>query len=254
MAGNAHDELTDEQHDNPWTQPLFIASAIVVAIVITLGLLLAFTGGDTNTAPRPAQPPLEAAEPEPTETSSQNGGCDLPPGDQTPPTQPPPSTKWELVGTMAAPTAPSRYGPGRVERGFRSCFVRSPMGALYAAVNVVALLSTTEHQEAALRELTAAGPGREAALAELHRDGPSADSSTRMQVAGFSVVNYDRDAAVIDMAFRVATPRGAGKAHLTVTMRWSTGDWRLGVARSGRPFDSVGSIPDFSSYVAWSGA
>jgi len=251
----AHDDPSVDDSQNPWTQPVFIASAIVVGIVVVLGLVLAFTGGGSSPDVRTPEPsPPAAAEPDPVARSSQNAGCHLEAGDQTSPTEPPSNTKWELVGTMAAPTAPRRYGPGRVERGLRSCFARSPIGALYAAINVVALLSTTEHQQAALRDLTAAGRGRTAALAAIDRDGPSADNSTRMQVAGFSIVNYDRDAAAIDLALRVNTPNGAAKAHLAVTMRWSKGDWRLIVAQTGRPFDSLGSIPDFSSYIAWSGA
>lgn len=255
MAGNAQDELTDEEHDNPWTQPLFIASAIVVAIVITLGLVLAFTGGDTNNGPRPAQrPPAEMAAPDPIGTSSQNSGCDLPPGDQTPPTQPPPETRWELVGRMVAPTAPRTHGPRIRAHGIRTCFARSPLGALYASVNVVATASEPSRWRELLRELAAKGPGRDRALKRLANESAAPDSSTKMQVAGFSFTTYERDAAVISLAFRVDTGGTAFSAHLPMSMKWEDEDWKVVIPDNGDPFAGLGRIPNLDGYVAWSGA
>ena len=75
-------------------------------------------------------------------------------GDQTVPVTPPADTEWELVGRVVAPTAPEVYGPA-VTDPVRSCFARTPTGALYAAVNA------SGHDHAARRSAPARrGPGR----------------------------------------------------------------------------------------------
>jgi hypothetical protein len=82
----------------------------------------------------------------------------------------PPDTEWELVGTVAAPTAPETIGSGVVDDGLRSCFARSPLGTLYAAVNVLTTTVVDGEGEALVRNFAAAGEGRDAALAALAQE------------------------------------------------------------------------------------
>jgi len=128
MINNGTQAQGDDGGDaSIWTQPRFVASATVVAIIVVLGIVLAVTGrGGDSTAATPAadMPPVAVA--------PVKGDCDLPAGDQTVPESTPDDTRWELVGKMIAPTAPSTYGPGVVKDGFRTCFAQSPLGALYA--------------------------------------------------------------------------------------------------------------------------
>lgn len=105
---------TDSLHDqpgSPWTQKGFIASAVVVGLLIILGAALVFTrpsDGDDRADPGP-QPTTSTPSPTATRSASTpttDSACGLPAGDQAIPVTAPPKTKWELVGTIAVPSAP----------------------------------------------------------------------------------------------------------------------------------------------------
>lgn len=243
---------TDDSHDgtNTWTQPRFVIAAVVVALIAVFGVVLAVTGpadGDNEPAPRadPTSAPPRA------DAVRADSPCGLEPGDQTIPVIAPPDTDWELVGTVAAPTAPDTIGPGIVDDGLRSCFARSPLGALYAAVNFVATTSDPELRIRAVRELAASGDGQDRAIAAVESaERPSAPTSGA-QVAGFSFLNYDDAAAVVDLAIRVDT---SGYVHLPLSLRWEGGDWKVVLPPTGEPYDAIQPLPDLTGYAPWSGA
>jgi hypothetical protein len=257
MASNDGSADSDE---SPWTKPWFIASGIVVALIVILGLVLAVVGpgsggGSADTPSGAPAAPAPATSETPTTAES---ACELPRGDQAIPTSAPDDARWKLTATIAVPTAPDTFGPKTVDNKVPSCFARSPTGALFAAINIEAALSVaaterTPQQVRVLRQLVADGPGRDAAIASLRRDGPSTGSSAGVQVAGFSVVRYEEGSAVIDLAFRVDRPGAAGYVHATSTMRWERGDWKIVFTQAGKPFDSLQQIGDLVGYVAWSG-
>jgi hypothetical protein len=163
------------------------------------------------------------------------------------------TTAWELVGTMAAPTAPRTHGPGRVENGLRSCFARSPVGALYAAVNIVATTTDPALRVPLVRALAADGEGREAALRLLSTPQPPSDTTTQIQIAGFSLPNYDRQAATIDLAMQLSTVSGSGYVHVAMPLRWEGGDWKVVVPPNGDLATTVRPLPDLTGYAVWSG-
>lgn len=251
----SHDERS------PWTKPGFLAAAAVVALLVVLGLMLAFTGGSESdpqnpaaTPPGPAGQPADAADPD-------DSACNLPSGDQAIPKDPP-DAKWVLRGTFAVPRASPAIGPHDVDGAIPSCFAHSPTGALFAAVNIYAALNELSHEPPSnprevIRQLIASGPGRDTVLRNLRaasKGGASSDdSSAGVQVAGFSVVRYEPTAAVIDIAFRVDRPGATGYVHAASTVRWERQDWRLVLAQDGRPFDSMDQIPNLNGYVPWSG-
>lgn len=241
---------TPTDQKSPWVQPGFIAAAAVVALLVLLGIILAVTSGPqagTKDAvtPAPAPTPAPAAR-----TNPDASVCGLPAGSAAVPSQAP-TAKWELVGGVAAPTAPKTIGPGTVQNGLRSCFAHSPTGALYAAVNVIAMTASDAQREGFVRKLTVPGVGRDRALANL---GPSSNASTALQVAGFTINDYRKSSAVVDLAFRVDTGNSAGYVHLPLAMRWLEGDWKLALPDTGKPFDGMSRMPSLSSYVAWKGA
>jgi hypothetical protein len=130
---------------------------------------------------------------------------------------------------------------------------------LFANISIYAALSEFSKQppanpRALLRQLIASGPGRDAAERRAGEGGPaSSDSSAGVQVAGFSVVRYEKRSAVVDLAFRVSRPGTSGYVHATSTMRWERGDWKLVLSQEGKPFDATQQIPDLNGYVPWSG-
>lgn len=245
--------MSDDSHDSDgastWTQPRFVIAALVVALIAVFAAVLTVTGpadGNGETPPR-----AEATSSPATARAASDSACGLEPGDQTIPVTPPPDTQWELVGTIAVPTAPNTIGPGDVDEGLRSCFARSPMGALYAAVNFIASASDSDLRARAVRSLTASGPGRDRALQEA--EGPQADSSGGVQIAGFTFLNYGEDAATVDLAFRATPGNTTGLVHLPLSLRWEDGDWKVVVPDSGDLFPGLGPLPDLTGYAPWSG-
>ena len=236
-----------EHQRSPWTQPGFIASAIIVGLVVVLGLVLAVTGG-SNTDARPAGPSANAPSPaaEPASRPSERA-CGLPANDTVPESAP--RAKWELVGTMAAPTAPDEVGPGKTVGGFRRCFAHSPLGALYAAVNFWATLSAKPPADT-YRQLAAPSRAQRAAIEAA--DSEDADRlQSRLQVAGYAFSSYDPERAAITLAFRLNDGR---LFAVNTTMLWNAkrDDWLYEV-----PLDqargSITPIADLGAVVAWSG-
>ncbi|MFP3460095.1 hypothetical protein R5O87_04510 [Arthrobacter globiformis] len=237
-------EPTMNEDQNPLTKPKFIISAVVVALIVALGIILALLprGGGTSTA--------EPSNPGSTTTSTQSSEaaasvCGLPPGDQTKPATTPTDTKWELVGKIAAPTAPMQYGPGKTEaNGLRSCFAHSPTGALYAAANMTAL-SAAGKANLVYEQLALPSPERDAVL----KSSPSAaPSSVTAQLAGFTFRSYDADRAVIDLAFKGAN---GTFVSIPVPLQWYAGDWKFVVPATGDT--GARQITDLGGYIEWSG-
>lgn len=253
MINNGSGGTADEK--SPWTQPGFIAAAVVVGIIVVLGLAIVVTGGgsDGRAQNAPAAPPAASPGAPSPSADPDASACGLPAGSQEIPTSTP-RTRWELVGQVAAPTAPRTVGPGKVERGLRSCFAHSPLGALYAAVNAIAMTAAPEQREAFIRKLTRPGVGRDRALAELGRSSDAGNASTMLQVQGFRITDYRKGSAVVDLAFRVASGAGAGSVHLPLALRWGEGDWNLALPDTGRPFDGMARLESTSDYVPWKGA
>lgn len=173
--------------------------------------------------------------------------CGLPAGDQAVPTTTPADTSWQLEGTMAAPVAP-HLGPGRTGASLPYCYARSPIGALYAAANFLAVLSDPALRLPAAKYLTAAGRGREELIRQ--STSPGGPGSSDMQIGGFVVApNYTANAASVDLAIRF----GRYFVHLQVPLRWESGDWKVVVPDNGRPLDGMAQIPDLTNYVPWAG-
>lgn len=236
---------------NPFTKPGFIISAALVVALIAAAVVIFILPRDKDGA-QPAPAPTTASEsPSTSPSSSQTAGasvCGLPAGSETA-LGTAPETTWELVGAMAAPTD-SSIGPGQVdEQGIRSCFSRTPTGALYAAVNLWALGSNPANEPAIAEQLAAKGPGRDAGMKAPVTSAPS--SGVRIQIAGFNVVSYTSDQAVVDLAFKA--DNGA-LGSVRTTLLWQDGDWKGVVADDGAPLEEPHPISDLSGFIPWSGA
>lgn len=240
-ASDPHDE------HSPWTQRGFIVAAALVGAIALIGVIVAIAGGGGDEAPaQPAQspPPVNAA------PAPATGGsvCGLPRGDQDVPTAAPPDTRWELVGSMAAPQAPRRVGPGRRTEGIPTCFARSPLGALYAAVNFWA--SSTAKPAARVYEVLAADTALRDRIIREARKTPEGrlDRNTTFQVAAFDYVSYDPGAAALELVFRIAD---GSFLRVPVALRWERGDWKYVIAPDGESGGS--SLSNLDGYSEWSG-
>ncbi|MEV7663595.1 hypothetical protein [Paenarthrobacter sp. NPDC089316] len=237
---------------NPFTKPGFlIAAALVVALIAAAVLIFLIPKGQGNAQPAPTEPTSPAATSPSAPTEAGKSVCGLPAGTEKSLGTAPPS-KWELVGRMATPTDPKTFGPGVTdESGFRSCFAQSPTGALYAAMNVAALGSTgsPELVSKLADKLLMPGTGRDTAMREAAAK-PTSPSATSIQVRGFLIKSYTPSESTVDLAFE--TSSGA-LAHLTLSMRWMEGDWKVMPADDGKTYNGPSQIRDLSGFILWSG-
>ncbi|AOY73915.1 hypothetical protein IG195_20190 (plasmid) [Arthrobacter sp. TES] len=238
---------------NPFTKPGFIiAAALVVALIAAAVLIFLLPKGQENAQQAPADSSNAAtASPSP-HAEAGKSVCGLPGSTDTALGKAPP-TKWELVGKMAAPTDPRTFGPGLTDdTGFRSCFAQSPTGALYSAVNLVALGSSKSQQMniKLADKLMAPGAGREAAKQQAKTLDPSTGSNDTVQVRGFLLKSYTPNEANIDLAFQTS---GGKQFHAVLPLQWLDGDWKVKVADSGQLINDVAPLSDMSGYIAWAG-
>jgi len=160
-----------------------------------------------------------------------------------------PSAEWTLVGTVAAPSTSA--GPGTVDgAGFRSCFAQTAEGALLAAVNYVALSSDPRLQPDLWR-LLEPGVVRDR-VRDAYGDATGVPSSTRMQVAGFKVLQYDGASAVIDVAWQI-TGSQSGLVSMPIELVWLEGDWLVATTDAGLPYAPT-ALQSLGGYIPFSGA
>jgi hypothetical protein len=235
---------------NPFTKPGFIiAAALVVALIAATIVIFLIPKGEATAQPAPA--PAESSDTA-TRSSSASAAagasvCGLPASSETA-LGAAPETKWELVGTMAAPTDP-KIGPGMTDdQGIRSCFAHTPTGALYAAVNLWALGSDPSNERAIAEQLAVKGPGRDAGMKAPQTAAPA--SAVKIQIAGFNV-SYTANQAVVELAFKA---NNGALASVRTTLLWQDGDWKGVVADDGAPLEEPRQVRDLSGFIPWSGA
>lgn len=234
---------------NPFTKPSFIIAAALVVTLLAAGIVIfLLPKGQSDAQPAPPTPGTGSTPAaSPSASAAESSVCGLPTAPETS-LGAAPATKWELVGTMAAPTDP-QIGPGKTDaQGIRSCFAHTPKGALYAAVNLWALGSDPSKERAIAKQLAAEGPGREAGMKAPQTQAPA--SAVKIQIAGFNV-SYTANQAVVDLAFKA--DNGA-LASVRTTLLWQDGDWKGVVADNGAPLEEPRQVRDLSGFIPWSGA
>ncbi len=246
------DSSTPPAHDNPWSRRPVVISAVIVAAILLLGVAVAlsnaFSSDDNGAA---GLPPAATAGPSASASASTVSGsaCGLEGAEDSGSIAAAPPATWSLVGTTAAP-AIEGVGPGVVDSdGYRSCYARTPTGALLAASNLVAMGSQPTLQEKVNRGSVAPGPGRDSALAEP----PTSAGSTgvRVQIAGFRLLRYSGTSADVDVALRTSNGAIGGQVFNLV---WSDGDWKVRLGDSGELLTPLVQLPDLSGYIPWAGA
>lgn len=236
----------EPRSSSPFQRRGFVTAAIVVAVIVALGIFVLIATLVSPPNPSPTSAPTNGPGP----SAGDESVCGLEGFETTSSLDAAPDVRWELVGTVAAPID-SEVGPGVVDDdGFRSCFAHTAEGALFAAVNYVALSSDPRLQPLVWR-LLEEGPVRDEARAAAEA-GDATPSSSRLQVAGFKVLSYSADKAVIDVAWQVTSP-SAGLMSVPIEFVWQDGDWRVATTDTGLPY-SPAQIENLGGYFPWSGA
>lgn len=234
-----------------WASPRMVGSAALIILVVLVGIVLVVLG---STGDDPA-PPQVVASSTPSAVAPARAAdpsiCGLKDVQLAGTVATAPATTWALVGTVAAPSVEGA-GPGISEpSGFRSCYSHTPTGALLAASNYIAVTSHAGSRRAALERLLVPGPGRDRALAS--SDPKGAESSARVQVAGFRTVTYAGGLATVDVAFRLVNGDASSYVSQIVDLMWMDGDWKIRTSDDANFLTPARPIPDLGGYVPWSG-
>lgn len=236
------------QPENPFTRRGFIAAAIVIGVILLAGVIVLVT---SLTSPKgdPVVEPTSTGGP--VASGSDKSICGLEGYEEESSLTKAPETDWELVGTVAAPTAPDGAGPGVVGGdGFRSCYSHTAQGALYFTVNFLAL-GTDATLRDQLIDLVQAGPGRDALQKAQENSTGGSGASDRAQVVGFKVGAYDGDTATIDLALN--TSSGALVSQ-PVKLVWDDGDWKVVLSENGELPLAPSQLQSLGGYISWAGA
>lgn len=225
--------------------------AIVVVAIVLVCVLVFIVGSVGRSAQHGAVPATHSANPQSTQaaTAADKSVCGLSDFAASGTLKEAPTTKWVLVGTVAAPTERSTVGPGVIGNdGFRSCYAHTPTGALFATANLLALDSDQSLIKQVAEKLIVPGPGRDALIAQASTQQPTA---VRYQVAGFKIDSYDRSSATVDLAINSST----GKlVSFPIELQWSGGDWKAkATATGGFPLQPAG-LQSLGGYIPWAGA
>ena len=243
----------DTEQQSPFTRPGFIVSAVVVALIVVVGVVIGIvqaTRDDPESAAAPSSSPAPTAAPSP-ESSGDAGGasiCGLGDVVLTGSVSTAPPAQWEFQGTTAYPTS-TEFGPGESnEQGIRYCFEHSPEGAIFAAANAVVQGSDAATSPDWIAYfLSEETPNRSQLLSDV---AAGSSSSTRMNVAGFRLLNYDGDSARVDMAVRAVGSGNAVNASAVYDLVWESGDWKLLPQDPNNPLQ-MAELPDTAGYIAW---
>ena len=219
-----------------------------IALAAVVAITAAIIGGGETPAASPSATPSPT---EPVIAADDESVCGLLGFESESTLTAAPTTTWELVGTVAAPTDPEGSGPGDIDDdGFRSCYAHTAEGALYFAVNYLAI-GTDATLRGRLPELVEEGAGRDALTAAIASSPGDEASTQRGQIAGFKVGAYSADAATIDLALNYSDGRLIS-APLKLT--WQDGDWKMVLSETGQMPLAPGTLESLGGYIPWAGA
>ncbi|MGL5830131.1 MAG: hypothetical protein ACRC0L_11260, partial [Angustibacter sp.] len=166
--------------------------------------------------------------------------CALPGFEKTATLTEAPDAPWILLGEIGAPEV-AGSGPGVVQPdGFRYCYAHTALGAVVAALNIMALDGDSKY-EGQLKEFsTAPKPPVNSASPGLEGNGPPMDDygsdvreeypSWKPQFQGFRIINYTENTATLEVVMDSPRSISMNLKDLTVIpvqLEWHGGDWRI---------------------------
>ncbi|EYT53290.1 hypothetical protein [Kocuria sp. UCD-OTCP] len=242
------DQIETDDNNTWWKAPRFLISAVLVAMLIVLGIVLwLWPDGEEPTQAAPA--PATTAEP----VSDGESVCGLDATGGTTLTKAPEDVEWTALGAIYAPSS-EEHGPGTVDEstGVRSCYSHTPEGALLAATNMLTASGDPELLLETTRLLGMEGPGKDVAIGQIQQRIAGGDNtSVPVQVAGFRLLSYTGDTATVEVV--LAGDDGSEKVYNTTggNLVWHEGDWRFAFDDDGSGGPVSGRVSDLSGYIAW---
>lgn len=245
----------------PLSRPPFIIAGVVVLVIVLLGMVvvgiqIGRSGGGPaaqSSPPPDSAPPSTPAASAPSSSSAaptqdpEGSLCGLQGTNEQVPKEAP-AAAWDYEATFAYPTSPE-FGPAETApQGYRFCFQHSPTGAVFAAANAIANAADPSAAKKWADYFVSDGPNRDQVLKE-QAVGDGSGSGVRMQIAGFKVLTYRGDTALVDIAVTISSSGRTTTGSFVYALVWQGGDWKLD-SSAAEPF-SFATVPDLSGYAGW---
>ena len=164
-----------------------------------------------------------------------------------------PQVGWQLFAGVALPYSPTA-GPLKQDGPVFSGFQRSQAGALIAAAQLATryLLTPGSGWREVVARQVLPGAGRDAFIRARAQVAVNDPPGTYGQLAGFRIVAYTDDVAVIQQVSRFSY---TGKLQVTTaTVEWVGGDWRLQLQPDGGSSPTAQAVSNLDGFVVWGGA
>lgn len=246
-------------------QPGFLASAVVVGLIVVLGIFLSIRaltsdGPDDQPSPTAASPtppessaPTSEPEPDPSSVPAPavaSSVCGLAPESADSDLIAPPDAEWTYLGAIAYPSSET-FGPGEIApEGYPYCYARSPEGAVLAAAAYLAASGEATVFGPYLEYVLTEGPAKEEALAAAAA-AEDLPTDTSVGVSGVRLLAYDGTSARIDLA--ITADQGGIRLYSSIVLAlvWADGDWKVDTETVGGGFRYT-QIADLVGYMLWS--
>lgn len=242
-------EQLETDNDNAWwAGPRFLISAVLVALLAVLGVVLwLWPDGEETSQAAPA--PAATAEP----VSGEESVCGLGATGGTTLTRAPEDIKWEALGAIYAPSS-EEHGPGTVDEstGVRSCYSHTPEGALLSSTNMLVSGNDPQVLLDTIRARVMDGPGKDIAIGQAQQRVSEGDTTAvPLEVAGFRLLSYTQNKATVEVV--LAADDGTEKVYTTTAtdMVWHEGDWRFALQDDGSGGPVSGQVSDLTGYIEW---
>jgi hypothetical protein len=242
------DQIETDDNNTWWKAPRFLISAVLVALLIVLGVVLwLWPDGEEPTQAAPA--PATTAEP----VAGGESECGLDASGGTTLTKAPEDVEWTALGAIYAPSS-EEHGPGTVDEstGVRSCYSHTPEGALLSVANMLASSNDPQLLLDTTQALALDGPGKDINIGQIRQRIAENDASTTpVQIAGFRLLSYTGDKASVEVV--AAADDGSEKTYITSSadMVWQDGDWRFVFRDNGDTGPVAGQVSDLNGYITW---
>lgn len=221
---------------------LVVATAAVVALIVAIIVLAATREDRGGAGTRPGPSPSETAEEDPEASVCGLAGVETEGVLETGP-----EVEWLPQGPYLYPSS-ADAGPGETSpEGVRSCFQRTPEGALLAAAGGAMMMFDPVAYPAWAAYVLSEGEHRESLLASA--TAPEELADVAVSIVGFRLESYDGDRAHAVIALEGVSGGRTAWISLSFDLVWEAGDWRVD-ATLAEPVLLV-QIPGLDDFVPW---
>lgn len=234
-----------EQRPRGRRTSLILAAVFVVAIVIAglvVGVVVGLRGPSTahpyaSTTTGPSGSASDTGR-------TAEGACGEVPYLSTNDLNSAPTTTWAPWSATSIATS-SAAGPSKDVGGVRTCYARTPTGALFAAFNFAQYCSDSTVLPLAMQAVLASGAGKSVAVQQAST--AEACQPSGQYVEGFKLVSYDGSAATLYLALNAP----AGLAEYGVQLVWEQGDWKVVTDSQGNSPIATNQLSSITGFIPW---